>query len=65
MTAASRITVPTGVSDGAPWFGHLRLLLEQEVRMAAADGLLTTAEADLLLARLVLVIDQAMTPARP
>jgi len=38
VTAASRITVPTHVADGAPWFGHLRL---------------------------VLVIDQAMTPARP
>jgi hypothetical protein len=55
----------TAATDGAHWSGRLNRLLSMEIRAAAAVGLLTAAEADQLLARLVLVIDQAMSPAQP
>ena len=49
----------------AVWSDHLCRLITTEVRMARSRGLLTTAEADQLLARLVLVIDQAVSPVEP
>jgi hypothetical protein len=52
-------------SDCAQWAGRLNQLIAMEVRTAVADDVLTAAEGDQLLARLALVIDQAVTPARP
>jgi hypothetical protein len=49
----------------AVWSGHLCRLITTEVRTARSLGLLTTAEAEQLLARLVLVIDQAVSPVEP
>ncbi len=43
------------------WARHLSLLLSVEIRAAVVDRTLTPAEAEQLLARLVLVIDQAIT----
>ena len=43
------------------WARHLSLLLSAELRAAVMDQTLTPAEAEQLLARLVLVIDQAIT----
>ena len=43
------------------WARHLSLLLSVEIRAAVTDQKLTAAEAEQLLARLVLVIDQAIT----
>jgi hypothetical protein len=52
------LTVPP--TDPALWPGHLNRLLAVEIREALANGVLTAAEAEQLLARLVLVIDQAV-----
>jgi hypothetical protein len=43
------------------WARHLSLLLSIEIRAAVMEQTLTAAEAEQLLARLVLVIDQAIT----
>jgi hypothetical protein len=43
------------------WTRRLSLLLSVEIRAAVMDQTLTPAEAEQLLARLVLVIDQAVT----
>jgi hypothetical protein len=43
------------------WARDLSLLLSVEIRAAVVEQTLTTAEAEQLLARLVLVIDQAIT----
>jgi hypothetical protein len=43
------------------WARHLSLLLSVEIRAAVMEQTLTAAEAEQLLARLVLVIDQAIT----
>jgi hypothetical protein len=43
------------------WARHLSLLLSVEIRAAVIEQTLTAAEAEQLLARLVLVIDQAIT----
>ena len=51
--------------DGPRWADRLNGLLRHEIRTAVADDILTPAEAEQLRARLVLVIDQAITPARP
>jgi hypothetical protein len=57
---------PTGVPahpiDAALWSGRLHRPLAVEIRLAVATGVLTAAEGDQLLARLVLVIDQAVAP---
>jgi hypothetical protein len=45
------------------WVRRLSLLLSVEIRAAVMDQTLTPAEAEQLLARLVLVIDQAVTTA--
>jgi hypothetical protein len=45
------------------WVRRLSLLLSVEIRAAVMDQTLTPAEAEQLLARLVLVIDQALTTA--
>jgi len=55
----------TAEGDGARWIDRLNWLLHHEIRAAVADDILTSAEAEQLRARLVLVIDQAITPARP
>lgn len=53
-----------GPEDCAPertlWSRRLSGLLTDEIAEAAAAGVVTDAEADQLLARLVLVIDQAL-----
>ena len=64
-TARGRAASGTAERDGAPWFDRLNGLLHHEIRAAVADDILTPAEAEQLRARLVLVIDQAITPARP
>jgi hypothetical protein len=51
--------VPSRPTD--VWARHLSLLLSVEIRAAVMDQTLTPAEAEQLLARLVLVIDQAIT----
>ena len=59
---------PTAELDGPRWVDRLNRLLHHEIRAAVADDIriiLTPAEAEQLCARLVLVIDQAITPARP
>lgn len=43
------------------WARNLSLLISVEIRAAVMDQTLTPAEAEQLLARLVLVIDQAIT----
>jgi hypothetical protein len=43
------------------WARHLSLMLSVEIRAAVMEQTLTAAEAEQLLARLVLVIDQAIT----
>jgi len=53
------------VSDDHPlerslWLQRLTQLLTREMQAAMAAGVVTDAEADQLLARLVLVIDQAV-----
>jgi hypothetical protein len=47
------------------WASHLNLLLSLESQVAVDNGTLTAAEAEQLLARLALVIDQALTAPRP
>jgi hypothetical protein len=51
--------------DGPRWVDRLNRLLHHEIRAAVADDILTSAEVEQLRARLVLVIDQAITPAQP
>ncbi|GEL19765.1 hypothetical protein [Pseudonocardia asaccharolytica] len=63
--AAPRHELGTSPAANAQWPDRLIRLLTQEVRAAVAGGLLTAAEGEQLLARLTLVIDQAMTPTRP
>jgi hypothetical protein len=46
--------------DRTQWSHQLTRLLAHEIRRAMAAGVVTDAEADQLLARLVLVIDQAV-----
>ena len=44
------------------WAQHLNRLLSLEIRVAITNGMLTAAEAEQMLARLVIVIDQAISP---
>lgn len=64
-TALSRAGSGPPEPDGPRWVDRLNRLLHREIRAAVADDILTSAEAEQLRARLVLVIDQAITPARP
>ena len=64
-TAPGRAEPGTAEPDGAGWLNRLDRLLHNEIRAAVVDDILTPAEAEQLRARLVLVIDQAITPARP
>jgi hypothetical protein len=64
-TAPGRAGSGTAERAGAPWVDRLNWLLHHEIRAAVADDLLTPAEAEQLRARLVLVIDQGITPMRP
>jgi hypothetical protein len=45
-----------------PWHVRVARLLADETHTAVRQGELTAAEAEQLLARLVVVIDQAVTP---
>jgi hypothetical protein len=54
--------VPSGPTE--VWARRLSLLLSVEIRAAVIEQTLTAAEAEQLLARLVLVIDQAITTAQ-
>jgi hypothetical protein len=70
VSAASRLTAvpapPMAVtSPTAGWARHLDQVLALETRMAVTNGILTAAEAEQLLARLVIVVDQAITPLKP
>ena len=71
MTASLPATAPgrpgSGIAelDGTRWVDRLSRLLHREIRTAVSDDILTPAEAEQLCARLVLVIDQAITPAQP
>jgi hypothetical protein len=40
-------------------------VLALEIRVAVTNGVLTAAEAEQLLARLMIVVDQAITPLQP
>ena len=64
-TAPARAASGLTELDGPRWVDRLNRLLHHEIRAAVADDILTPAEAEQLRARLVLVIDQAITPARP
>jgi hypothetical protein len=44
------------------WAQHLNRLLSLEIRVAISNGMLTADEAEQLLARLVIVIDQSISP---
>ena len=57
--------VRTGAPDSSMWAACLVKSITAEIRVGVTDGLLTTAEADQLLARLALVVDQAVSPAEP
>jgi hypothetical protein len=60
----ARPAVDPDAPDATAWSADLRRLITDEVRRALALRLLTAAEADQLLARLVLVIDQSVSPVR-
>jgi hypothetical protein len=65
-SAASRLAaVPGRPTDDALWAGRLHRLLRVEICLAVTSAALTAAEGDQLLARLVLVVDQAMAPSEP
>jgi hypothetical protein len=57
--------VPARPTDAAYWSRCLHHSLAVEIRLAVASGVLTAAEGDQLLARLVLVIDQAVASPWP
>ena len=70
VSVAPRLTaVPapllTVTSPTAAWARHLNQVLALEIRVAVTNGVLTAAEAEQLLARLVIVVDQAITPLQP
>src|SRR3954447_20490164 len=59
-----RLTVaPPPTADD--WTRHLSRLLSMEIEAAVANATITSAEAEQLLARLVLVIDQAISTKQP
>ncbi|TWF75469.1 hypothetical protein FHX44_111353 [Pseudonocardia hierapolitana] len=49
-------------SEQALWVEELMAFLRAEVRAAARGGVISAADSEQLLARLGLVIDQALTP---
>jgi len=55
LTLASRPPLPT------EWADHLVALLRSEIDLATRRGVINTGESEQLLARLVLVIDQALS----
>ena len=70
VSVAPRLTaVPAPLlavtSPTAAWARHLNQVLAIEIRVAVTNGILTAAEAEQLLARLVIVVDQAITPLKP
>ena len=58
----SRVAVAPVPSERALWVEELMTLLRAEVRAAARRGVISAADSEQLLARLGLVIDQALTP---
>jgi len=52
-------------SPAGAWAQHLNNVLALEIGEAATNGVLTAAEAEQLLARVVIVVDQAITPLQP
>jgi hypothetical protein len=60
-------SAPAAVPSGGAleWSLHVRRLLVEELRLAAQRDLLTVGEAQELTARLLLVIDQALTKSPP
>jgi hypothetical protein len=70
VSAAPRLTaVPAPLlavtSPTAVWARHLNQVLALEIRVAVTNGIVTGAEAEQLLARLMIVVDQAITPLQP
>ena len=70
VSVAPRLTtVPAPLlavtSPTAAWARHLNQVLALEIRVAVTNGVLTAAEAEQLLARLMIVVDQAITPLQP
>jgi hypothetical protein len=70
VSVAPRLTaVPATLlavtSPTAAWARHLNQVLSLEIRVAVTNGVLTEAEAEQLFARLVIVVDQAITPSQP
>jgi hypothetical protein len=63
LASAAPWPVPATATDA--WAQHLNRLLSLEIRVATTNGMLTAAEAEQLLARLVIVIDQAISPPEP
>jgi hypothetical protein len=59
VSAPAHVEATSGAADA--WARHLSRLLAVELRRAVVDETLTPAEAEQLLARLMLVIDQAIT----
>jgi hypothetical protein len=59
------VRIPARPTDAALWSGRLHRLLAVEIRSAVASGVLTGAEGDQLIARLLLVIDQAVATPGP
>lgn len=58
---ARRVALAPAPSQRALWAVELLSLLQAEVRSGVRSGVISAAEADQLLARLGLVIDQALT----
>ena len=70
VSAVPRLTaVPAPLlavtSPTAGWVRHLNQVLALEIRVAVTNGVLTAGEAEQLLARLMIVVDQAITPLEP
>jgi hypothetical protein len=58
-----RVALAPVPSERALWVEELMTLLRAEVRAAARRGVISAADSEQLLARLGLVIDQALTPS--
>jgi hypothetical protein len=60
-TPGRRVAFAPAPSEQAVWCEELMTFLRAEVRAAARRGVISTADSEQLLARLGLVIDQALT----
>jgi hypothetical protein len=59
-----RMTPALAAQELAGWAGGLADLMRAQIREAERRDLVSAAEADQLLARLIAVLDQAVTPVR-